>query len=139
LLLDNLAGRVGGRFTFRLVGQPTVAAFLAIRAGLKDAREGRVPYGWVVLSDSASRQDLLREGWKDAAKVFSTAVVIDLVYQITELQWFYPEEAVIVAVTCFAALSAAQGAREPNRSTLGPRRRGIPLKRPSGAHGGVGP
>jgi hypothetical protein len=38
---ENLVGRVGGRLTLHLVLQPTMAAILAIRAGLKDAREGR--------------------------------------------------------------------------------------------------
>jgi hypothetical protein len=41
---ENLAGRVGGTLTFRLILQPTMAAILAIRAGLKDAREVRPAY-----------------------------------------------------------------------------------------------
>jgi hypothetical protein len=96
-IAENLAARIGGPLTFRLIIQPTVAAFFAIRAGLKDAQEGRVPYGWVILTDRVNRRDLLREGWKDVAKVFVIAVIIDLVYQIIELRWFYPEEALIVA------------------------------------------
>lgn len=93
----NLIGRTGGPLTFRLVLQPTAAAVFALRAGWKDARQGRVPYGWVILSDPIQRRDLLQEGWKDVAKVFVAAVIIDLAYQIIELRWFYPEEAVIVA------------------------------------------
>jgi hypothetical protein len=93
----NLIGRIGGPLTFRLVLQPTTAAVFALRAGWKDARQGRVPYGWDMLSDPIKRRDLLREGWKDVAKVFVAAVIIDLVYQIIEFRWFYPEEAVIVA------------------------------------------
>jgi hypothetical protein len=97
-IAENLAARIGGPLTFRVIIQPTVAAFFAIRAGLKDAQAGRVPYGWVILTDPVNRRDLLREGWKDVAKVFVIAVAIDLVYQIGELRWFYPEEALIVAV-----------------------------------------
>jgi hypothetical protein len=93
----NLVGRIGGPLTFRLVLQPTAAAFFALRAGWKDARQGRVPYGWVILSDPNNRRDLLQEGWKDVAKVFVVAIIIDFVYQIIEFRWFYPEEAVIVA------------------------------------------
>jgi hypothetical protein len=96
-LWANLIGRIGGPLTFRLVLQPTAAIFFALRAGWKDAREGRVPYGWVILSDPINRRDLLQEGWKDVAKVFVVAVAIDFVYQLIELRWFYPEEAVIVA------------------------------------------
>jgi hypothetical protein len=93
----NLIGRIGGPLTFRLIVQPTVAAFFAIRAGVKDSRVGRVPYGWVILSDPKKRANYLRAGWKDIAKVIFVAIVIDFAYQITELRWFYPGEAVIVA------------------------------------------
>jgi hypothetical protein len=96
-LWANLVGRIGGPLTLRLVLQPATAAFFALRAGWNDARENRVPYGWVVVSDPNNRRDLLREGWKDVAKVFVVAIIIDFVYQIIELRWFYPEEALIVA------------------------------------------
>ena len=52
---------------------------------------------------NSSRRELLRESWQDIAKVFLAAVIIDLIYQIMELRWFYPEEALIVA-TCLALL-----------------------------------
>ncbi len=93
----NLIGRIGGPLTFRLVVQPAVAVFFAIRAGLRDAREGRPPHAWVIVTDATKRRELLAESWKDVAKVFIVAVIIDLVYQIIELRWFYPGEALIVA------------------------------------------
>jgi len=37
---ENLAGRVGGAMSFRLILQPAVALFFGIRDGLKDARLG---------------------------------------------------------------------------------------------------
>ena len=96
-LWANLVGRIGGPMTFRLVLQPAVALFFAIRGGLKDAREGRRPHAWVILTDATKRKELLRESWQDVAKVFIAAVVIDFIYQVSELHWFYPEEALIVA------------------------------------------
>jgi len=93
----NLSGRIGGPLTFRLIVQPTVAALFAIRAGVKDSREGRSPYGWAILSDPAKRGPHLREGWRDVGTVFLVAIAIDFVYQVMELNWFYPEEALIVA------------------------------------------
>jgi hypothetical protein len=36
----NLVGRWGGPMSFRLLIQPAVAIFFAIRAGLQDARQG---------------------------------------------------------------------------------------------------
>jgi hypothetical protein len=40
---------------------------------------------------------MLKEGWKDASKVFALAIVLDLIYQIVVLRFFYPGEAIIVA------------------------------------------
>jgi hypothetical protein len=94
---DDLAARVGGPMSFRLVLQPVVAVFLAVRAGLQDARTGRPAYGWAILTDSAHRRDLVRDGWKAIAKVFVTAILIDAVYQFVVLRWVYPGEALLVA------------------------------------------
>ena len=94
---DDLAGRVGGPMSFRLVLQPAMAVWLAIRAGLADARAGRPAYGWAVLTDRANRRGLVREGWKSIAKVFAAAVAIDAVYQFLVLRWVYPGEALVVA------------------------------------------
>lgn len=61
---EGLLDRMGGPMTFRLILQPLMATLLALRAGLKDAREGRPPYFWTLLTDSSQRVDLLREGWR---------------------------------------------------------------------------
>jgi predicted LPLAT superfamily acyltransferase len=95
---DMLIGRVGGRMTFRLVMQPLVASFFAVRAGLKDAREGRPPYIWSVYFHPGKRRDLFREGWRDVSKVFLVAVALDVIYEIIEFRWVYPGQAVIVAI-----------------------------------------
>jgi hypothetical protein len=92
-----LIGRVEGPFTFRFVIQPLVASFFAVRAGLKDARANRTPYLWTVFSHAADRRDLLRQGWKDVRKVFAVAIILDVIYQVVELRWVYPLQAVIVA------------------------------------------
>ena len=97
-LWENLGGRVGGPMTFRLLLQPLVASVLAARAGWKDAQTGRPPYFWTVLSSPEDRHALLREGWKSVAKVFTLAVVIDLIYQMVVFGWIYPLESLIVAV-----------------------------------------
>jgi len=96
--LGNLHDRVSGPMSFRLVLQPAMAAFFAIRAGLQDGRTGRPPYLWAMVADPAHRRDLLREGWKATARVFVLAVVIDAIYQVVQLRWFYPNEALIVAI-----------------------------------------
>jgi hypothetical protein len=94
---EDLIGRVGGPLTLRLILQPIVATILAIRAGWKDARAGRAPYFWAILSNPAHRHDLVREGWKDVGKVFILAVVLDVIYQVIVVRWLYPVETLIVA------------------------------------------
>lgn len=81
---------------FRIIVQPLVAAFFAIRAGRQDARAGRPLYFWAVLKDAVHRRALLREGWEQVGKVFIAAIVIDVIYQIIVARWVYPSEAVMV-------------------------------------------
>jgi hypothetical protein len=80
-IVENLIGRVSGPMKFRLILQPLMAIIFAVRAGLKDAKEGKVPYNWALISDRDHRRDLLRSGWKSVGKVFVIAILIDLVYQ----------------------------------------------------------
>ena len=67
---EMLIARTDGPLPPRLIFQPTVAAILVVRAGLKDAREGQTPYLWSMFTDAAPRRDLLRDGWKDIGKAF---------------------------------------------------------------------
>ena len=84
--------------SFRLIIQPLVAAFFAIRTGIQDAQAGRPLFFWaVVLSDPARRRELLREGWEHVGKVFIAAVIADAIYQLIMHHWVYPSEALIVA------------------------------------------
>ena len=96
-LWENLGGRIGGPMSLRLLLQPTIAAILAIKSGLGDARAGKPPYLWTILTNTEDRRDLLRSGWKSIAKVFTMAVVLDVVYQLIVNRWVYPLESVIVA------------------------------------------
>lgn len=95
--LENLIGRLHGPLTFRLILQPLVAVTLAFRAGLRDARAGRPPYGWALATAPDGRRELLREAWRDVAKVFVAAIVVDTVYEIIALHHVYPGESLIVA------------------------------------------
>ena len=95
---EGLVDRVGGPMTFRLILQPLMATLLAVRAGLKDAREGRPPYLWTIITDPSQRVDLLREGWRSIARVFILAVVMDLIYEWVMGRYFYPLETFIVAI-----------------------------------------
>ena len=96
-ILLMLVGRTTGPLTLRLILQPTVAAFFAIRAGLADARAGKTPYFWSLLFHPQNRPDLLRSGWKDVRKVFLLAVILDVAYEIIVFHAVYPLQALLVA------------------------------------------
>jgi hypothetical protein len=94
---ENVVGRVTGPMSFRLILQPSIAIFLAIRAGRRDARAGRPPYFVTILMSPGDRHGLLAEGWKEVAKVFVMAILIDVAYQVMVIRWVYPIEALFVA------------------------------------------
>jgi hypothetical protein len=97
-LWNDLIGRIGGPMSFRILLQPTMAMIFAIRDGLKDAREGRPAYFYSLFTDPENRRSRLREGFKAVSRVFIFAIVMDLIYQVTVLRWFYPLQALIVAI-----------------------------------------
>jgi hypothetical protein len=97
-IIEDLVGRVSGPMKFRLILQPVMAAIFAIRSGLKDAREDNPPYFWAMFTNSNSRLDMMRDGWKSVGRVFILAIVMDAIYQFIVFRWFYPGEALLVAV-----------------------------------------
>jgi hypothetical protein len=97
--VTDLVGRLSGPLTLRLFLQPAVATFLAVRDGLKDARGGRPPHFWRMVTGSAeARRRRANETWKAVLKVFVMAVVLDCVYQVLVFRWVYPVEAMVTAV-----------------------------------------
>jgi hypothetical protein len=97
--VTDLAGRLSGPLTLRLFLQPSVAIILAIRDGLKDAREGRPPHFWrMVTGPPEARTRRVTETWRAVLKVFSMAVILDCVYQWLVFRWVYPVEAMFTAI-----------------------------------------
>jgi hypothetical protein len=94
----DMVDRVSGPMKFRLVLQPVMASIFAIRSGLADAKAGRSPYCWALLTDPAHRDYMLKDGWKSVGKVFILAVLLDVVYQLIVEQFVYPGEAIAVAI-----------------------------------------
>ena len=95
---DDITSGRHAPVAFRFILQPVVAAFLAYRAGRQDVRDGRPLYLWALVEDRAQRRTLLREGWEHIGKVFIVALVMDGIYQFISVRWFYPGEALMVAV-----------------------------------------
>jgi hypothetical protein len=98
-IMHNLTERVTGPMHFRLLLQPGMATFFAIRDGLKDARECKPPYFWGLFTDKGEREAMVKNGWKSVGKVFILAIVLDVIYQLIEHRWtVYPGEAALVAI-----------------------------------------
>ena len=93
----QLLNRVSGPLRFRLVMQPLMAAFFAIRSGLADAPTDKPPYFWGLFSDRANRWERIKDGWKSVGRVFVFAIFLDVVYQIYVLHFVYAGEAIAVA------------------------------------------
>jgi hypothetical protein len=95
---DNLTSRPSGTFGFRFLMQPAMGMIFAVRDGLKDARTRRSPYFWTIATEPAKRGGRLREGFMATWKITLLALILDVIYQVTELGAFHPGEATIVVV-----------------------------------------
>ena len=100
---QNLIERTEGPLNLRFFLQPSMAIFFAVRSGLRDARQGNIPFLWRWATSAGNRKAIAKEGWKDYGKVFILATILDIIYQLiviyglkTEV-WFYPLESLIVA------------------------------------------
>jgi hypothetical protein len=100
--LEQLFARPSGPLSLRFVIQPMIACLLAIRSGRSDARQGRAPFLWTILSDPGERRRLLHSGWQDVGKLFVMACLLDAVYQLFEFHWIYPLEALAIALVLAA-------------------------------------
>ena len=80
--VEQLLGRASGPLHLRLVIMPTVVTFLAIRAGLRDAREGQPAFLWGIIANPTERRQRLLAAWKDITRIFIVAMVLDTVYQL---------------------------------------------------------
>jgi hypothetical protein len=94
----DIAERPNGPMAFRFVLQPTMAALAAIHDGIKDARLGRSPYFWTVLSNSRDRGGRLRECLVSTARIVLLGLGMDAIYQYQVLKTFYPDEALLIAI-----------------------------------------
>ena len=97
-IFEDLVARVSGPVHFRVILQPLMASIFAFLDARSDAHDGRSPYFARLVTDPEHRRALLRSGWKSVGKIFVLAIILDVVYQLWVLHWFYPGESLIVAL-----------------------------------------
>ena len=86
----DLVERPDAPMRFRFILQPLMAAIVAVRHGLNDAR--------TMLGNPRERAQRLNEGLNATARIIFLGLVMDGIYQVIALRQFYPAEAVIVAL-----------------------------------------
>ena len=96
--VSDLIGRLHGPFSFRFVLQPLMALIYAARDGLADARSGRPPYFWTMLTRPAERSRLVREGGKAVTRVILLGVAMDTIYQLIVFHWIHPVQLVVIVL-----------------------------------------
>jgi hypothetical protein len=94
----DIFDRPSGPMSFRFILQPIMAAIAALHDGVKDARLGRNPYLWKMLTDAHAAPGRLREGVIATARIILLGLGMDAIYQAFVLKTFYPGEMVIVAI-----------------------------------------
>jgi hypothetical protein len=94
----DIADRLHGPMTFRFYLQPAMALLAAIPDGIRDARAGHKSFFWSALWDSNATTGRLKEGLTSVARVILLGLSMDVIYQLKELDQFYPAEAVMMAV-----------------------------------------
>ncbi|MDQ8729236.1 hypothetical protein [Bradyrhizobium sp. LHD-71] len=95
---SDIIDRPQGPMAFRFILQPVMAAICALHDGIHDARLGRNPYLWTILTDSQKSADRIREGLLATGRIIMLGLVMDGVYQAVVLKTFYPGEMVIVSL-----------------------------------------
>ena len=135
--IGNLLGRLDGPLHFRFILQPLMSTLLAIIGGITDARLGKPPYLFGLVSHPESRKDFLQDGWKHAGRIFMLAIVMELIYQPYFLHAFYPGEMLVVAfVLAFVPYILVRG--PANRiAQLFKKKPAMPASRPSAVAGQV--
>jgi hypothetical protein len=94
---ENFLARPDGPFSLRFLIHPAIAIAIGVRAGLRDARQGRSPYLWSAVTTPGDRAALLRGGWMDMQVAFVIAVVLDSLYQLAVNRGIYLGELLFTA------------------------------------------
>jgi hypothetical protein len=97
-LWRDILERPGGPMSFRFILQPIMATLAALHDGIKDARLGRNPYLWTILTNAEKSAGRLREGQLATGRIILLGIGMDAIYQATVLKTFYPGEMAVIAL-----------------------------------------
>jgi hypothetical protein len=94
----NVIERPKGPISFRFILQPSMAAIAAFHDGLKDARAARSPFVRAMVWEPEHRIGRLIEALNAIHRIILFGLLMDIIYQVIELDSFFPTEAVIIVL-----------------------------------------
>lgn len=95
-MFEYVRDAVSGPGALRFIIQPLFAALLGIRDGWRDAKTGRTPYLFYLLTGSGHRKEILREGVKQILVPLCIGFLLDVILRLVMGFGFHPLESAIV-------------------------------------------
>jgi hypothetical protein len=97
---EELPQRFAGPGRFRFVFQAMMALLVGCRGGLNDARTGRPPYLYGLLSGGdGKRREMIRCGWRAIRDLVCMGIILDAVAQLLIYRQVHPGAALLMGPT----------------------------------------
>jgi hypothetical protein len=100
---QDILARLSGPGRLRFIVQPTVAIFLGLRSGIKDAHLGLPPFLWALTFHKAHRLELLRSAFASIRDLLAIAIVLDVISQFLIFHEVRPGAALLVGPVLITA------------------------------------
>ena len=94
--VEELPKRFTGPGRFRFILQPSLAILIGLRGGIADARAGRLPYLYGLLTGGRDRKELVRSGWVAIRDLVAMGIVLDAVAQLLIYRQVHPGAALVI-------------------------------------------
>jgi hypothetical protein len=99
---EDMAARLSGPGRLRFILQPTVALLIGMRDGIKDTREGRLPFLLALTSTTCRKSDLLRHAFTSIRDLVSIAIILDVISQFLIFRQIHPAAALLLGPVLIA-------------------------------------
>src|SRR5215470_1506905 len=93
---QDILARLSGPGRLRFIFQPTVAIFLGVRGGIKDAHNGLPPFLWAIAFHTEHRRELLRSALLSIRDLVAIAILLDMISQFLIFHRVRPGAALLV-------------------------------------------
>jgi hypothetical protein len=98
---DDMFARLSGPGRLRFIIQPTIALLLGLRDGVRDLREGLLPFLWVCFQKNL-RQKALVHAFQAIRDLVSVAIVLDVIFQFIIFDDVHPGASLLLGPVLIA-------------------------------------